>query len=770
MQSGTIAFLFGILSLQAFKELPELHWLALICSVFFLNTINNSKYLRLLSWVLAGFIWAWLQAWLILDQHLPKSLVGKDVQVVGYIASLPTQRDRLTRFLFDINSASFKGKEVNLPKRVRLNWYGQTPELSVGDQWKLTVRLKQPHGFMNPGGFDYEKWLFSQRIRATGYVRSKSEVTHLTHDQWVYPLQRFRQHLQKKVEYLLPDSTVQGLVSALVLGHREHITQDQWQAYRQTGTNHLIAISGLHIGLVAGLVFFMVRWLWSRAGRLSLQLPTPIIAAILSFFCAAIYAALAGWSLPTQRALIMVAVVMLAIVFKRHILPRHGFSLALLLVLLHDPLSVLSPGFWLSFGAVGLIFLAMQGKKNGIAWWDRWFRIQWIVGLGLFPFLLLFFQQGSIISPVANFIAVPLVSLLIVPILLSGMLVSGISDMAGGFLLSQGAWLLEYLTLLLHELGNLSYASWSGSVSEIPQLLISIMGVLWLLFWPIKSARWLGLVFLLPMVFHQARSIDKGELIFTLLDVGQGLSAVVQTQNHTLVFDTGPKFSEQFDTGSAVVLPYLRHQGIKKLDILLISHGDNDHIGGFDSVVQEMPVRQVMSSAPSLIKHYAAIPCDRGTSWVWDNVSFQVLHPSVENLPEKENNQSCVLHIKGQGGSILLPGDIERKAEAQLLTTVKNSLLADILVAPHHGSKTSSSLKWLQAVQPQYVIFPVGYRNRYRFPYAEVVDRYRTLGAKLLSTARDGAIRFDLKNHGIIEQPERTRSLQKRYWHHIATK
>ncbi len=621
---------------------------------------------------------------------------------------------------------------------------------------------------MNPGGMDYEKWLFSQRIRATGYVRTKAGYSLISSNWSDYPLQRLRQNLRLKLKSLLPDHPVQGIVSALVLGYRDDITPEQWDVFRQTGTNHLVAISGLHIGLVAGLVFLLTRWIWARLGHLPLRLSAPQAAAILAFSSAAIYAALAGWSLPTQRALIMVGLVMLALVLKRHVQPLHGLSVALLLVLLHDPMAVSSPGFWLSFGAVSLIFLGMHGRHNGIPWWDKWFRVQWVVGLGLIPFLLLFFQQSSLISPVANFIAVPVVSLLVVPSLLCGVMLSGLSTAASAGLFNLGASMLDYLVTALAWFGDLPFASWTSVVPNSLVLILSILGVLAFMFGTVRSARWLGMVILLPLVFQQTARPGRGEVHFTLLDVGQGLSAVVQTQNHTLVFDTGPRFSNSFDTGSAVVLPYLNRRHIKSIDMLLVSHGDNDHIGGVKSLLENIAVSQVYSSAPVLLDNGVALRCERGRAWHWDGVRFQILHPESINKLEKENNQSCVLMVKSEFGTILLPGDIEREAEYQLLEAYPEQLRADILVAPHHGSKTSSTEAFIKAVQPEFVLYPTGYRNRYRFPYHKVVKQYAVAGASQFETARHGAIIFKLDANGGKSRPQLARYAQQRYWHHKA--
>ena len=766
MRSGTMAFLAGIVAFQQFKGLPDFVWLIPLGLIFSLQFIYSHFALKTGNWFILGFVWAWMNAVWALEQILPEAIEGKDVQLQGYIANIPSQKDRLWQFEFDIEQASLAGKSIRIPRRIRLNNYGSEPVFHAGDKWRLTVRLKRPHGFMNPGGFDYEQWLFAQGIRATGYVRDRSEMRLLSQHRHDYPLQRLREAIHGRLQSILPEHPLLGVVAALTIGHRDDISQQQWQIFRQTGTNHLVAISGLHIGMVAGLVFFVVQWAWARLGRLPLYLAAPRAAALAALATAAFYAALAGWSLPTQRALIMVAVVMLAVVYKRHVLPSYGLALALLLVLVHDPLAVLSPGFWLSFGAVGLIFLGMQGRRNGVRWWDQWFRVQWLVGLGLAPLLIFFFQQASLVSPVANLFAVPLVSLVVVPLLLIGVLVSGLSLLVGQGFIQLGALLLGYLTDLLAWLGQLDVATWNSTVPDNGLLLISIAAMLIILFGPLRSSRWLGLVCLLPLVFALPKRPLQGEVFFTLLDVGQGLAAVIQTARHTLVFDTGPRFSADFDTGQAVLIPFLRQQRLQAVDTLIVSHGDNDHIGGVASLLAGLPVHRVLSSAPQLLASGQGQACQAGQSWQWDGVIFTLLHPQQTSAGGKENNQSCVLSVRSHYAAVLLPGDIEREAEQSLITRFGNDLRADILVAPHHGSKTSSTAEFISAVQPRYVLFPVGYRNRYHFPYPKVVARYTESAVLGYDTASQGAIQFQLTADNPALQPVFSRQQAGRYWHH----
>ncbi|MDH5777263.1 MAG: DNA internalization-related competence protein ComEC/Rec2 [Gammaproteobacteria bacterium] len=764
MRTGTLAFIAGIILLQNLSFLPSANWAFGLILLLPLLIYLPSWWLKLPIVFLSGFLWALFIAQSNLSHSLADELEGKDIQIEGHIASIPVQRERQWRFEFDVDRLWRGQDSFPTPGKVRLNWYGTREVLQVGDRWRLTVRLKKPSGFMNPGGFDFERWLFINDIRATGYVRTKFKPERLSSSWQDYPVQRVRQSILANLNEQLEDHAMGGIIAALAIGHRAEISPEQWRLFTQTGTNHLVAISGLHIGLVAGLIYFLCNWAWSRLGRLALVFASPRAAAIAAILGALIYAALAGWSLPTQRAFIMITVAMLSIVLQRSVAPGRTLALAMLLVLVYDPMAVLSPGLWLSFGAVAVILFGIVGHASSTHWWYKWGRVQWIVCLGLVPLLILFFQQASVISPLANFIAVPLVSLLVVPLILLGVGLMPLSMQAGTFLIELSATLLSVLEQLLVVLANLPFSTWVAPTPHWGLIALALLGITLLIAprgWPL---RWSGVILLAPMLFYQPDRPKQGEWRFSLLDVGQGLAAVIQTQNHSLVFDTGPRFSEFFDTGSAVVVPFLRQQGIQQLDTLVVSHGDNDHIGGAKSVLNQIPANRVLSSAKALLAE-GAEPCVAGQSWQWDGVDFMILSPVQVNHQKKENNQSCVLKISSPHGSVLLTGDIEAATEKELLNRYPKQLSANVLVAPHHGSKTSSSAKFVQAVHPNYVLFPVGYRNRYRFPHPKVVQRYQAIGSTMLSSTNSGAILFNFGANMEISPPTIWREQHRRYWH-----
>jgi competence protein ComEC len=759
MRTGTLAFLFGIWLLQQQADLPDSTWGWALLLVIPAGLLLK-PYWHLPAWLVAGYLWSLVVAAPVLNQTLPAELEGQDLLVEGRVISLPVSRKHRVRFEFDIQQAKFKGKLVSLPDRVRLSWYGKPPVLVPGESWRLRIRLKRPHGFMNPGGFDYEAWLFQHRIRATGYVRNDAVNRRVTAAQG-YLVQRWRLRIREHLRTVLPAATA-GMMLALVTGDRSAITPAQWRVMRRTGTTHLMAISGLHIGLVAGLAFFAGQALWRFSRRGLLWLPAPKAGAILALVAAVMYAALAGFSIPTQRALIMVAVVMLALLSSRPVSPSRILALALLLVLILDPLAVLAAGFWLSFGAVAIIFYGLAGRLGKLSRWQQAIRVQWGIAFGLFPLLILFFQQISLVAPLANLVAVPVVGLLVVPLALLGTFLLVPTPVVGTGLLNFASAMLGIVFQGLERLGESPFAQVNIANSSPLTVLLAGCGVLLILLPRGMSGRWLGVILLLPLLLADPPQPAEGEAWLTLLDVGQGLSAVVQTRHHTLVFDTGPRFDENFDAGRAVVVPFLRHAGVSKIDMLILSHGDSDHVGGADSLLATYPVRRILSSVSDTLPDQPVEQCQRGQQMVWEGVRIRVLHP--EMIPARlHNDASCVLQVTAGDQTLLLTGDIEKPAELALLRQIPEQLAATVLVAPHHGSNTSSTAAFIRAVAPDLVLFPVGYRNRYHFPDSRVLARYDTPGVAHLDTAGSGAIRVRLGRGDLSPRPYRLTA--QRYWH-----
>lgn len=762
-----IAFLLGIVWLQQLPELPDVWWVALLLPLFLLA--RWIKYLWFVGCLAAGFSYALVYATALLSSSFDKQLEGSDIVLVGVVASIPQVETRRVRFEFDIEGVESVGVTSDmLPSRVRLNIYDHKYRMDVGERWRLKVRLKSAHGFMNPGGFDYEGWLYRHRIGATGYIRQGEENQRLDGFVLGYVVDRWRSTLSQKMDVVLPDSEYVGIIKALAIGNRDDISDEQWQVLLKTGTNHLMAISGLHVGIIAGLCFFFGRYMWRFSPYLMNRWSHQHVGAVAAIIGAFIYAAMAGFSIPTQRALIMVVVFMLSLLSQRNRAPMDGLMLALLLVLLFDPLAVMDAGFWLSFAAVSFILLAMGGRTDsqGNLWW-RWGRVHVALAIALLPITILFFQKASLVSPLANVFAVPWMTLCIVPLVLLGSAVLAVSATVGGLILQLADMLLKLGWYGLDWCAQLPLAQLSFAPAEFWLVIPAVLGCTWLMLplgWP---GRWLGVVwFAVPFLYPFPRP-QANEVWFTLLDVGQGLSAVVQTREHVLVFDTGPRFSPTFNTGEAVVVPYLVHRGIDEVDALVVSHGDNDHIGGAYSLLDTMVVNQVLTSEMKKLKQYNPELCERERSWEWDGVQFEFLHPTSP-LSADENNNSCVLKVSVQGVNILLSGDIERPAERQLLSTDPVMLQADLLVVPHHGSATSSTEEFIDAVSPQVALIPVGYGNRFNLPNDDVVQRYKKREITVLQTRNHGALSFKVTSEGIGD-PESYRYAGQRYWTHIPT-
>lgn len=756
MGVGVLAFFLGILTIVELPALPDSLYVQFIPLLALFAIVRP---LRLLSLFLLGCLWALLRADLAVGARLPMELEAKDLTVQGNVASLPSRKGARTQFLFEIERLLETNARERAPNRVRLSWFGDAPKLTPGDRWQLTVRLRQPRGFMNPGGFDYEGWLFQQRVAATGYVRPRAVNRRLGRSS-EYFLARFRQRLVNAIDAALGDVPHRGIVQALAIGERSLISEESWRLLRETGTSHLMAISGLHIGLVAGMAFAAVRRLWAHCGSMAALIAAPRVAAFAAIAAALTYALLAGFSIPTRRAVIMVTVLMAGIILQRHLAPSLSLAWALLLVLIIEPFSVLSIGFWLSFAAVGAILLGMRGYLSNRGLWWKWGRVQMLVALGLVPLTLLFFQEQSLVAPIANLFAVPWVAIGVLPLILCGTVLLLPLPLLGGVLLGIAAQGIDLLWRLLDGFASLDMMVAAAHSPSKWAVAAGLVGVVLLLAPRGFPGRWLGLVWLLPVGFSAPPRPGEGELWFTLLDVGQGLSAVAQTREHVLVYDTGPRFSASFDAGQSILVPFLRYHGIRHVDYLIVSHEDSDHSGGFESLRHEVSIGKILGNG--ILGGVPLESCGHGQHWHWSGVDFQMLHPPPAATTGR-NNESCVVRIVTRNGSVLISGDIEAPAEQTLLRLPLTMLKADILVAPHHGSGTSSTAAFVDAVRPQFALFSVGYRNRFGFPSPQVVARYRERGVKMYASGTSGAIRFTLGTKHSL-RPSLNRSEGARFW------
>lgn len=741
--------------------------------------------------VLFGFTWASALAAYRLSDALPSAWEQKNIQLIGVVASLPEYTEHGQRFLFNVEQVMTP--QAHVPKRISLSIYPPyaaqqhatriaqpqvqvqaQPQVQVGERWQWIVRLKRPHGVINPHGFDVESWILSEGVRATGAVRLKSDMqrlaTSVNHPR--YWVEYARAKVASRIAEVLAEKPYVGVIRALVIGDDSQIARADWDVYMRTGTNHLMSISGLHITMLSGLIFALTYWLWRRNARLLLRLPARKAAAMAGMITALLYAALAGFSIPTQRTLYMLMTVTVMLWLDRPISMPRMLAIALLVVVVLDPWAVNTAGFWLSFGAVAVIAYAMGGRIGRPHWLFEAVKAQWAVTLGLLPLLVVMFGQFSVISPIANAFAIPVISFLVVPAAIFGSLLP--VDIS----LQLSHAILNATMVGLNWLSAMPLATWQQAAPSIWTLLLAMFGVVWWLLPRGVPMRWLGAVCMLPLFAPHINGLYAGDLRVTVLDVGQGLSVVVQTAQHTMLYDAGTRYDAQSDAGMRIVIPFLRAEGVRTLSGMVLSHDDLDHSGGIASVAGQVPTAWLLSSLSpqaSLLHQppfdtwpqAKKITCYAGQHWQWDQVQFEVLSPAIEQIQNtalKDNDKSCVIKISSPYGAVLLTGDIERSAELSLLESEVDHLSSDILIAPHHGSKTSSTAAFIDAVGAQHVVMTNGYLNRFGHPKKVIEQRYLSHDARIYRSDHDGAVQFAFQaNQPITVTP--WRKAFPRYWH-----
>jgi competence protein ComEC len=781
LQLALLAFALGVVVLQAQAALPDPH-LALCIPLFALLWWLLGRRTRFAVLLLAlaagsgGFFYAAWRAELRLADALPAASEGRDIRLTGVVDELPQSTDRGIRFAFAVES--FIPREAGAPPRVSLAWYSgfvadtpaDVPVLHAGERWSLAVRLKRPHGTVNPHGFDVEAWLLANDLRATGYVR-KDEANRRI-DAFAGRAEdhvaRARETIRDRILHALGDRPYAGVIAALAIGDERAIPPAQWLLFNRTGIGHLISISGLHVTFFATLVGALVFWVWKRSHALTLRLPARKAAAIGGVLAAFGYVLLAGFAVPAQRTLYMLMVAAAGLWLARPGTAAVVWLWALAVVLLYDPWASLTPGFWLSFGAVGLLLYTGVGRIGRTTAWRAAVRAQTAITLGLIPLMLVLFQQVSIVSPAANAVAIPVVTFIVVPLTLASI------ALPWDGLLAIAHQVFAWLALLLEFLSDLPAAVWQQHAPPLWTALAGAIGVLWLLSPRGVPARMLGLAWLAPLFVVVPPPPAPGTFRVTVLDVGQGLAVLVQTHAHALLYDTGPRFNDSADAGNRIIAPMLRASGIRALDALVVSHQDSDHSGGALSLLQTVPVGWLDSSlaeqnaivVAQRARGAAARRCIAGTRWRRDGVEFAILYPFDSTYLEpriKTNDLSCVLRVSGAGGSVLLTGDIEARAESALLARDAGALRADLLIVPHHGSRTSSTPAFIAAVRPAVAVYTPGYRNRFGHPRPEIVARYAAAGIRAYRTDYDGALSFAFGAQGVLA-PNLERERDRRYW------
>ena len=783
MRLYVMGFAAGVWWLQQQPQLPppQVAWLAAPAAFAVLTAARVHAQVwrsaRLMAAALCcvacGVMWA---AWLAqarLANELPVEWEGENIQLVGVIAAMPQPYERSVRFEFEVERVLTA--QASVPAHIAVSWWGTPerggqratlPDLRAGERWQLTVRLRRPHGTLNPHGFDYEAWLLERGIRATGYVRVDPGNRRLAAlvPRPQYWIERVREAARARIQSALTDSPYAGVLTALAVGDQRAISQAQWQVFTRTGVNHLVSISGLHVTMLSGLAFALVYALWRRSSRLTLRLPALKAAAVASLLTALAYAWLSGYAVPAQRTVYMLAVVAAALWSGRLSSASVVLCAALFVVLVIDPWAVLAPGFWLSFGAVAVIMFVTTGRIAPDHWFVAWARVQWAITLGLVPLLLAMFQQISLVSPVANAIAIPVVSFVVVPLTLIGIVLPFdlVLYVAHAAMAACGS-MLEWMSAL-------PLAVWQQHAPLPWTVIIAMPAIAWMLLPRGFPARWIGVAGVLPLFLVEPAALVQGAVKVTVLDVGQGLAVVAQTRYHSLLYDAGPAYGPQIDSGNRIIVPYLRASGVRVLTGMIVTHSDNDHSGGANSVLQAMAPEWLMTSMavdhPAIAMAASATRCEAGARWQWDGVDFELLHPARENYAREKyrgNDRSCVLKITAGDASVLLAADVEQKSEREMLTSVAAKLPAQILLVPHHGSRTSSSPEFVAQVNPDIALVAAGFRNRFGHPKDDVLDRYRALGSRIYRTDLDGALLVEIGAGAVKVQ--RYRALYRRYWH-----
>lgn len=722
MRTGMFALALGLLALRWLPALPPA-WLITVLPV--LGVLLLFSRARPLGLALLGFSWACWSAQSALDDRLAPQLDGQTRWLEGRVVGLPAHKDGSVRFQLEAITA----RRASLPSRMRLTWRGGPP-VRAGETWRLAVTLKRPRGLINPQGFDYEAWLLAQRVGAQGSVKHGERLAEASG-----PL-AWRDALRQRL-LAIDAFGRQGGLAALVLGDDSGLSTSDWRALQDTGTVHLLVISGQHIGLFAALLYGLVAGL-ARLGWWPQRLPWLPCACAAAAFGALGYGLMAGFQVPVQRACVMVALVLIWRVRFRHLGVWLPYLTAVNLVLLAEPLASLQAGFWLSFGAVAVLVWVFGGRLGAWPWWSTWLRAQWTMSIGLLPPMLALGLPISVSGPVANLIAVPWVSLAVVPLALIGTLLLPVPWL-GEVMLQVAGGLLEVLFRFLGWLAAL-HPAWLAQQVSLGAWLLGALGALLVLAPAGVPVRALGLVMLAPLFFPAPASIPHGQAEVLQLDVGQGLAILVRTRGHALLYDTGPSRGD-FDSGERLVVPSLRSLGTGRLDTLLISHADNDHAGGAVAVQRGLAVGQVLSGEPDkLPAALDAAPCINGAHWEWDGVYFQTWSWA---RAKTGNQASCVLWVVANGERLLLTGDIDVPAEAAWLAG-HPGLGADWLQSPHHGSRSSSSAAFLRGLAPHSVLVSRGSHNAFGHPHPQVMARYQAFGLNVYDSVEQGALRIQL--------------------------
>jgi competence protein ComEC len=769
--AAALALLAGVVACLWLPALPRWPWLALAFAIGFALWLRSSRQ-RLAGALLCGFALAGLHASVGLALQLPATLEGHDLALSGRVVELPRHEPGRTRFRFRVDGGV--SQPVSLRGRLlQLSWYddrdaaalhvaGPRWQLVPGSHWRLPLRLRAPRGLRNPGNIDSEKRALAERIAATGYVRDPDAARQLSPGRG---LDAWRGRMSTRIARAVP-SLSSRFVRALALGDTRALDDADWESLRATGLTHLIAISGFHVGLVAGFFALLAAAAWWLLPSLGRRVPRAHAAALAALGGALGYAAIAGFALPTVRTLLMIAVVVAARLLRRAQRAVDALALAAIAVLLADPLSVLAAGFWLSFAGVAWLLwcLPHAGGRTWRGMLREFFSAQAVATIGLLPLTVALFGQASLAGPLANLVAIPWWSLVVVPLALCGTAFDAVHAGLGGWAWRLSASAFDLVWPLFERLAHSPLALWWLPQPAWFALPLALAGGFWLLLPRGLPGKPLALLLWLPLLWPQRGMPADGAAEVVVVDVGQGLSVLVRTARHALLYDMGPAQPDGFDAGEQVVVPALHALGVRRLDMAVVSHGDNDHAGGFPAVARAFPPRLSLTpdGAPQLPQ---GRPCLAGTQWRWDGVTFRFLHPP-RDFPYLDNESSCVLRVETAHGAVLLTGDIGEVIERDLLRRDRAGVRAEVVLVAHHGSHGSSDPDFAAATGARWALVSAGYGNRFHHPAPDAVSRWRHAGARVRTTLDSGAQRVRLDATGITFEGER--AAHRRLWDAVA--
>lgn len=680
--------------------------------------------------------------------RIPVEIEGDSIVVNVQVLGFPEHSE---------NSASFLARpsaDPRLPSKIRLSWFDPPVQLRSGDNWQLEVRLRRPRGNRNPGGFDFEGWLFRERIAAVGYVVN-GHRNHLLRAERRSLTEQLRMRFVLRIGELVDDPESAAVLLAVVVGARHEITRDQWESYAATGTSHLMAISGLHVGLCALGAYYLALVFSGLAGIAGRNRNHHLIAVACALMVAIFYVQISGFAIPARRAGAMLLLAGIYLLFRQRADSGQVVALVALGIAIADPLATMAPGFILSFAAVALLLWSLHCRRTGLP------TLQISLVLGLMPLTALLFDRISFAAAPVNLVAVPLFSFVTVPLALVGMLCDGIAQPIGDLALLAAAYSVALLQKLIAFFATQAWSSlWLPAISGVAWVSLWLPAV-WVVLpgrWPGREVAWLGIV---GICLYQPRPPEPGCAMLSVLDVGQGLGIVVQTHRHTVLYDTGPAYRYGNSAADTVILPFLQSRGIHELDRLVVSHADLDHAGGVAAISAAVPVRSTL--AGEALPDTVSEACRTGQKWAYDGVKFSILHPHIES-PMQGNDSSCVLLIEVGNYHLLLTGDIEQGAEQALLRSGALQRVQMVTV-PHHGSRTSSTRPFVQALQPDLAVVSAAFSNRWELPKKEVVARWRAAGSEVLSTAQSGAVELLVCADGGLRSISQYRLLNRRIWH-----